>query len=245
MDLAQMKFKASWDEFSISDYLLFYEIQSDTAYSDQDKVIKSLAFLSGEPEKEFKRFALVDLYEQLGKLSYLTKSPEGKLKKYYHLAGRRYKLVNNIHNLTSGQYIDLEKYASDPARIEDNVHLIVAVLLLPCRKKTFAQRIIERSGLKSWPELENYLETPIDETSEIIFNNMSITDAYAISVFFYALAKRFIETIQDCLLQQMKKKTISLSKTLPETSRSLALTRELAKATEKLNLIESGVGLYA
>lgn len=244
MKLDEMKFKRSWDEFTISDYLEFCAIQ-DEQTEETEKVIRLLSFLSGQDEKQFHTFTLVELHEKLNTLTYLAEKPVGTVKEFYQLGPRKYKLAKQIEHLTSGQYIDLEKFCADPDKIADNLHFIVAILLIPCKEKTRAQRLTEKLGLMKWNELENYLETPLKETAQVVLHNMSISDAYAISVFFYQVGKRFILTTQDYLLQWTKKKLTSLSKMLQSKPNNKTLIREMKKVQEKMTFIENGVGLFA
>jgi hypothetical protein len=244
MTMDEMKFKRSWAEFTISDYQQYSEIKNDQL-DDTDKAIRLLSFLSGQDPKEFHQFTLLELFEKLNSLSYLADKPIGTVKPIYQLAGRKYKLTDQIEQLTSGQYIDLEQLLSDPDKLDENIHNIIAILLIPCKEKTTAQRLTEKLGLKKWNNLESYMETPLKETAEIVFNNMSIADAYAISVFFCMLSKKFIRITQDYLLQVMKKKLTSLSTMLQSSRKSKSLMKEMKRIQEKMTLIENGVGLFA
>jgi hypothetical protein len=156
----------------------------------------------------------------------------GDLQDYYTIAGKKYKLVRNLDNLTAGQFIDLMNYTKDPSLIMDNLHLALTVFLIPCNdlkpkevlfnsvydwisRSKIGQRLARKWHLNPFVEKpEMYLQTPSSLTSEIFYNHLSIADATAISVFFYQLGTLFAMSTKDYLLENLQNRLNSASKTL-------------------------------
>jgi len=185
--LKDLKIKDSWEQITISDFMQMEEINS-SAKNSLEKMIHTLAVLSGVQDSYFNQFLVPELTELFKKLDFLKTPPEFPLKEYYNIGGKEYKLINQISELTTGQFIDLDHFTKDANGRIDNLHIICSIFLMPVIPKTLLQRGIEKTKLKKFRPLEHYMETPLAETSETSLTTCSM-GMQVQSVFFFACSQ--------------------------------------------------------
>jgi len=256
---SNMLVKKSWNDISISEYFLLEEIKSDPNISEIEKRNKKLSLLTGIPETEFLRLKNEDIKQFFtDHLGFLNQEIKGDLKEYYFINGKKYKLVKEFDDLTAGQFADNEGYYRDKDLILDKLHLILTVFLLPVRPISAKQALNNRvvSFLSKFipgryishklrlkyihGEVENYNDMPVpvkQSIAEEFYNNLSIADTMAISVFFYQVGKAFSMVSALYFDLQTGRELISALKNLE----SLTPTPEIQSLKEKINLqLDSG-----
>lgn len=238
-----LQIKNSWDEVTIAEFCEIQDIMNSLNYNELEKKIKVLAVLAGVKDDEFDSYLMTEIHEMFKNLEFLQYEPTADVRDYYVIGGKRYKLIKNVNELTAGQFIDLSNYTKDKSMIADNMHLIIATLLLPApftpaqkldwkkrllnkairyAKKGKGAEYLKKKGVDEFkPEfvdlpVEKYLQTPLNETAENIFENMPISQAMGISVFFYLLLTAFLEVTQTSLESELKQQLRSISKMLED-----------------------------
>lgn len=194
---------------TIKDYMNYKCALENPNTTDFEKHIEILAMLCGLQRSDLMQLPARQITPLFNSMEFLKKQPTSEVKEFYEIAGKKYKLIMDVNKLTAGQFIDLSHYTKDPELIIDNLHLVCSVLMLP---------VIPYRGKKNVDivRTEKYLETPIDETSEFLYNNMPITEALGISNFFTFLFDVFIQITKHYLEQERTKQLNRASKMLSE-----------------------------
>lgn len=249
----------SWNDITVEFFFMLKAIEEDLNLSAIQKQVKTLSYLSGQPEVEILK--LKDISEYFEKeLAFLrTEVGKGDLKEFYYINDKKYKLIRQINDLTAGQFIDLQTYVKNGDNTLDNLHLILTVFLIPVKDLTPKEVINNKvhsllSRIKSGKRLikslkwkykegipENYMKTPVAVTSEELYQHMKITDAMSIMVFFCLLWECFAITMETYLEETKRKQLAKVSQTL----NSLPQTEEVNKIKSKIHSLQNGAGLSA
>ena len=241
--MGELNIKKSWNEVSISMYHDYLDILDDPNFNDFDKRIRILELFTGVENGYFDNQKPKDVQHLFDSLNFLLETPNSELKDYYIIGNKKYKLIKQVSELTAGQFVDLENANQKPETRLDNLHISLSAVLLPCKELTNIQKLANKSGLKTFPRLEKYCETPLKETQENIYKNCSIADAFAISVFFCTLFKAFTNCIQLYLAIMSKNKLAQALKKLRKISNDPKIPQDLKMKmmeTEKKILSEAG-----
>lgn len=211
--------KNSWDEVTVSEFYQIKDITENVNLNDLEKELKIICVLGDAKEDFINQLSLSEAKEFISSLSFMQTPMNGKVEDFYYVGDRQYKLTKEMKNLTAGQFIDLSHYTKDKNSMEDNIPTIISILLIPIKKTTKTGKI----------KLETYLETPLDITVNNIIDNMKITEANGISVFFYLLFNCFLECIQFYLELNQTNQLRSGLKMLKENGKDNKATMDLMK----------------
>lgn len=207
-------------------------------------MLSILSTVSRKPVAYFNEFRVPEIQELFERLDFLKHPSDTPLREFYQIGGKRYKFVGNLTELTTGQFIDLDAQTKEPTAIVDNLHIICAIFLLPIIPKTPIQRLIEKMGLKKFRSLEHYLETPLQETAENLYQNMPYALANSIGLFFCVLGQIYTAITKDCLRQEMTNQLRLASMKLSVSTTDSRLTNALERIRGKLDLLQDGIGSY-
>lgn len=154
--------------------------------NDFEKDLEIVLLLSDMSRQELTELPITELKEILKELDFLDSIPEGEVRDFYKVGKKKYKLTKRVEDINSGQFIDLMELVKDKEQINNRLHEIMAVLLLPVKKRRWWQIFGNSTP-------EKYLHTPFEHTA-LQLHDMGIVDALAISNFFFALSTRLLET---------------------------------------------------
>lgn len=238
--LSNLKIKDSWDQITISDFMMIQDITTNAKHNALEKMLKTLGVLAGVSDEFFNKFLIPDLTEFAKKADFLKTLPETPLKQYYTIGGKRYKLIGKFSDLTTGQFIDLNHFSKDG--VLDNLHIIISIFLHPVIEKTRTQKLVEKLGLKKYRDVENYMETSLELTSQNVYSNMLYQDANAISLFFCVVGQAFTAISMDYLKSQKNQKLQLVSKMLNEIPKSEENAATIQQIKEKITSIKNGDG---
>lgn len=200
--------KDSWSKVTIADYMRIYELQN-SKLNILEKQVKILAVLANVPDKNFNELPIAAIGKLFAPLQFLSTVPKAELKQVYEIGNRKYKLVKDAKDLTTGQMIDLLHYTKerDEESLISNLHLILTTVLLPCKQI----RLYTGAKVKD-PKTEKYLETSYEETALNFLENMNIEDALSISLFFCRVSTISSLAIKTYLEQETRQSLKSLLK---------------------------------
>lgn len=152
-----------------------------------DKWARILSIITGKSEAHFINELTADQFKKQIKMhAYLVKTaPSPKLRKYFWLKGKLYKVTSDITQLTGGQYCDLMTLCKDPDETLSNIHNILAVL---CR-----------------PVFSKYNPETFHKTSQVFYKHLTMDKAYPLALFFCALYKNLIPVIKNYLEQDLSR----------------------------------------
>lgn len=138
------------------------------------------------------------IWEQISSMSLSLKG----VKREYNINGKRFKADLNIHNLTAGQFIDLQNYMKNY-----KLHEVLSIFLIPMYKSKFL-----------W-KTHNYNDGyDILEVQEYLHNNMEIGEANELAAFFLKISEDLLKIIvnysQKKLMKMRQKRIKELEKKL-------------------------------
>lgn len=223
MPISELKIPKSWEEITISQFFFIKEIQEDQRFNILEKDVKILSHLAGVEENYWDVLPISTVKEAMKALDFLETEPKAEIQDYYQVSNTRYKFMKNVSELPVKQFIDLQHFVSDPELRLDNLHLILATVLIPVK--------ISKKGNSSKEKLEEYMETPLMQTAENIFSNMKITDAFGIQLFFCLLWNFSLAITKVYLDEKMKNQLKLTLKTLKKEK----LTEEQKKIVEQID----------
>jgi hypothetical protein len=127
-----------------------------------------------------------------------TELPKELKKRRFLVGGKWYEFKYEANKLLFGEYVNimeiLQKANNNEEVIYENLHKILTIICRPVYKTMFGYKDAEVDG-----EL-------IKQTADNFFNNMPITIAYPIGVFFYNHLPTLTETIKTSLMEVANKK---------------------------------------
>ena len=176
-----MKMPRSWDEVSIGkwkdlmslkeDDILSLTIQRIAILTDLDPLI-----VRGLPIQEYKKLS--------SELSFLSDDlSRMKTELIFDIDGKKYGLIPDFTNITTGEFVDIESWKDDPY---ENMHLIAAVIY---REVVY----IDDYGYQIKPHTNKYFK----KRAKAFLEKLPISKVYAAVVFFSILGLQFLEIIAD------------------------------------------------
>ena len=151
--------------------------------------LKMVSIVNGKSVDELESLPIDELKKQLEKFNQIEKLTENtKVKMTFKIKGRRFEVIWRTQKLTSAQYIDVTSFCKNEKDIINNIHNILAAV---CVEKTWYGKKLKYENHK--------------EVSDLFLNNMSITVAYPIMLFFCNYFKELSANIQTYLEQEMLK----------------------------------------
>jgi hypothetical protein len=172
-----IRFKNSYEQLSLKDYLMIKEIFINTDNDKLDREIQLLELLK-IGDGDINNIPVNELYRATSVTKFLLKEPPvlDVIPNYLKIGNRFYKFDKVIFKYRAGRYLDLLKLTEDKDRIWDNIHLILAILLRP----------------KGLFQFKKYGKYDIHKEGEFILNHIKCVDAFSIANFFFLLLVEFI-----------------------------------------------------
>lgn len=232
-------------DISIAQYHEYLNIR-EAPFNDFDKHIRILELVEGVESGFFNNKFPKEVENLYNFIDFSLENSDLPLKDSYQIGNVKYKLIKEVSKLSAGQYIDAEKSNNDPENRIDNLHIFLSTVLLPCKKLSFFQRLVNKTGLKIFPEVEPYGKTPLEETQENILQNFNVAEANSISVFFCTLQKAFENAILIYSQVKMLPKLLQALKRLKEIEENPKTPKNLKTKAKKIqdNLFKKdGIGL--
>lgn len=234
--------KQSWNEVTIGDFQeilkvvdLAKQIDMDDFKIQIDYNVKLLTILSNIKDMDYFYDMTVDELNKCSeKLSFLSDNPiPSEIKKNYEIAGYKFNIVNTIQRLTKAsirelraiQYIDLlyiHSLKEESAQCE-LLHKELSILMIP-EGKVYGTDAFD-----------------IEESQDIIQNNMNICDALAVSAFFLTL----FQTLTTIIESSLEKKLMKQIKKIKDLEKKMVLMermKNLDKYKFQMNSQSSGDG---
>tara|TARA_R100000951_G_C2626925_1_gene176308 strand:- start:337 stop:981 length:645 start_codon:yes stop_codon:yes gene_type:complete len=185
-----------WKDITVGNYINLRPVLNSELTAIQ-RVVNILAVLTGEKKEVIKNISLDQYKEIKKKMSFLdTELPKQLKEKRFKIGGKWYVFELRAQNLLFGEYINImeimEKAKDNEEVIFDNLHTILTTVCRPVKRKLFSFKKI------------NVDAKLIRETSKNFFDNMPITVAYPISVFFFNHLEGLTKAIKTCLMEEVE-----------------------------------------
>jgi len=188
-----MNLPRNWKDITIGQYINLLP-SSYKGMNEVEKVIHSLSILTEQSKDEIRKLSIDQAKELNSKLDFLNELPKEHYKATFKLNGVRYRVEPNANKMSAGSYITtmhlFQDLANDPEKIEKNLHIILAQVVQPIKRK--------------WFKWVNY---DIDrmQIAEDFYNGLSMEVAYPICVFFCNLSKHLTPIIDDYSTRTLSK----------------------------------------
>ena len=175
----------SWKQMSIGTFMKVSEINRSQD-SDEDKLFRIAALLSGMEYEDFLNLPLNESRDIIAKAGFMYEEPKaGKIKKTYVIGSRTYRVMRNMDDMTTAQYLNYQSIADKP--VDDTMADLMAIVLIP--------------------EGKTYGDYDMQEVTEEIKAYFNIEDALSVADFFIKLSGKLMRRMQrysDILLTAME-----------------------------------------
>ena len=188
-----------WEDVTIGNYINLRPVLN-SKLNPIERVVNILAVLTGQKRDVIKNISLDQFKSIKKKMSFLeTELPNKLKKKRFKIGGQWYEFKVDARKLLFGEYINtmeiLQNAKDDQEAIFNNLHHILTTICRPVKKTVFG-----------WKHIKVDSEL-LRETSDNFLNNMPITIAYPIGVFFYSHSEYLTKIIKTSLTDLAEKMT--------------------------------------
>ena len=201
----------SWQDITIGQYIKLRPVLK-AELNPIERVINILAVLTNQKKEVIKNIPLSQYKVIKEKMNFLeTEIPKQLDKRRFKIGDTFYEFKVDAKKLLFGEYINnmeiLQKAANNEEVIYENLHYVLTTICRPVEKKWLRWREIDVDG------------EVLRKTADNFFNNMPITIAYPIGVFFY---NHFQTLTQDIRISLMEKAT----EMMKEASQEMDLVKD-------------------
>jgi hypothetical protein len=188
-----------WSDVTIGNYINLRPVLN-SKLNPIERVINILAVLTGQKRDVIKNISLKQYKSIKKKMSFLeTELPKQLKDKRFKIGGQWYEFKVDAKKLLFGEYINsmeiLQNSKDDEEAIFNNLHHILTTICRPVKKTIFG-----------WKHIKVDSEI-LRKTADNFLNNMPMTIAYPIGVFFYTHSEDLTKAIKTCLIQEAEKMT--------------------------------------
>ena len=198
----ELKIPTSWEDITLGQYIELRPILQ-TKEDDIKRVINILCVLTGKKREEIRNVTIPDFHKLVKKMSFLNDPlPKQLNKRRFLIGGKWYEFKLDAKKMLFGEYISvmeiLQKSGDNEDLLFNNLHKILTVICRPVYKTLFGFKSVDIDG------------DLIRETANNFYNNMPITIAYPIGVFFYQRYPTLTKTIKTSLMKEANKNFLLL-----------------------------------
>jgi len=191
---------ANYNQLTIKQFLQCKTI-ADLEDDPIQRKVKMLAEISGRSIDDVESLPLDQLLSELREFNEIDSLVTNqKVNMKFKVGGRSFVCVWLVQDLTAAQFFDVSHFCKDPNTIVSNIHNILAAICVP---RTF------------WGSRRKYDGAKHKEIATLFYNNMKISQAYPIMLFFCKFYNQLTTNIQTCLEQEVKKLEESLKHLKP------------------------------
>ncbi len=164
-----MKIAKNWNEINVGQ---FQQINAALKNYPDNAITQAVWMLDALTDKSRKELLALDFSKEfkplMKELDWVNATPlPTQLPKQFELGGQLYRLIYDMKQRTTGQFVDLAHLTSEPENIIPNLHQILAVLCVPHGQKDHA--------------------IDFEQRAKYFKNNLPIAIAYPIATFFLKL----------------------------------------------------------
>ena len=189
MEELRITIPESWEEVSIGKFCELQTVCNDSK-DDVDRVVKAASILSDTDPAELCKISSGELSKISEAIGWMGELPsEMGFKHVITIDEVEYSLVPKLHELSVGEWIDLETYAAD---LMKNLHLVMGILYRPL--------MMANNDRDRW--IEDYDASKLEARAEIFREKMSVADCWGACGFFLRTGKRFTGILQGSLMRQ-------------------------------------------
>jgi hypothetical protein len=224
----------SWKDITIAQFQEYLDVVNTTKdIRPYKRIIKLLSVLTDTDETLFYEMPMDTIHEINEKITFIQNEPKGVFQNIIKVNGVEYGFQKDMHQLTLGEWIDLEHYISK-GTIE-NLHYISAILYRP---------IINKGDEYFDYEIKPYQDINLEGTAKLFKYNVNIDDIYGISVFFYTIANELLTPMIYYSQEKMEETEARRRLTMIMNRTKDAEQRKKLKQLLMNKDLKSGIGNY-
>ncbi len=192
----------TWKDVTVAQ---FREIDNiiNSDLSEEEKNYELVSVVLKIDEMKLDTLSLSDIKTKMSQLDFLNKLPESKLPRFVFHQKRLYKVCLDLSSLSVGRYAELKEYTKVKEEINGKLNWILTTILQPC----------------TWYGAEKKRDVKLISNLAERFDELPMTVAYPIAVFFCQLLLNLNESTEIYLVHEAERETEKLIKTLmKETS---------------------------
>jgi len=178
------------NELSIDFYQKINKVDST---SEIDKIVDYLEILSGIDKKLVKSINIDDIRKITKNLDF--NSNKGDLVDAVKIENSIYVFDKDLSNMRFDMFIDLEEMTKDMDIVVENLHLIMAILYRPAKKKRWYKRKLE---------ITDYDSDTVKERAEFFKQNLMMDKVTGSLFFFINLRTKYMEALTVFLEKKVK-----------------------------------------
>lgn len=190
-----MKLPKNWNDITIGQFIDLLP----SNYKDKNEVeqiIHTLKVVTNKPIEEVRKVTIEDAKKYSNQLSFLQELPKSKPLMKFKLKGVTYKVEPDAQKSSAGTYMStmhmFQGVKEDAEHVDKNLHLILAQIIKPTRF--------------NWKKLKReYVYYDLMELSKLLYEELPVSIAYPIIVFFCELSKLLIPIIEDYSIKTVNK----------------------------------------
>ena len=204
---------SNWSELPIGIYQQIYDI-NNLHCSDDEKDFRSTALLAGMNYNDFLNLRLEDVRELSSSAAWVYTEPKRKkVKREYHIGNTDYRLMRDVNEMTTAQYIDFQTLIGEQDWYYYRLPELMAIVLIP----------------KGCEYNEGYNH---NDTVEEIREYFNVEDALSVADFFCKQFEKCIRRLLNFSVFQIKclkiqnRKNKELVEALQAAETALTLARD-------------------
>lgn len=175
----------SWKEMPIGVFMKISEVNKSD-YNDDDKLFHIAALLNNMDYEDFINLPLNESRDIIAKAAFMYNEPKAsKMKKTYVIGSRTYRVMRNMDDMTTAQYLNYQSIAERP--VDETMADLMAIVLIP--------------------EGKTYGDYDMQDVTEEIKDHFNIEDALSVADFFTRLFEKSMRRMRrysDILLTAME-----------------------------------------
>ena len=182
-----MKLPHNWNEITIGQFIDLLP-SNYKGLNDVEQLIYTLAVVTQSTKDEVRKLSIRDAKEYSSKLSFLNELPKGRVKLKFKLKGKGYIVEPDASKSSAGTYMStmhiFQGLQNDEEHINKNLHIILAQVIKPTKW--------------SWKKFKRIqVDVDIMELAKLLYEELPVSIAYPIIVFFCKLSKLLTPVIND------------------------------------------------
>lgn len=201
----------SWKDITLEKALRIIKVDEE---DELELIMKQLAECLDKSYDDIENMEPNKIFEQYKEWSFINTLPEMKLTKEITIDEVKYGVMD-LSKLTLAQMVDIEEFYKEG--FIDNLHRIISILYLPIKSKN---RLSKKYILEEYEFDEERANNFLKVDMEFVWGNL---------LFFYHIEKVYINSLQDCLVNQMMDMRKNQLKTLKEQADELLMMSEQNK----------------
>ena len=155
-----------------------------------NRKVKMLSAVTGQDIDVIESLPIGELFAKLKEFSEVeTLQTNQKVRMNFKVAGKRFECIWKLQELSAAQYIDVSHFTKEQDNIVQNIHNILAAV---CVKSSLFKR-------------KKYNGDDHKEVAELFYNNMKISQAYPLMLFFCKFFEVLERNIATCLMGEIQK----------------------------------------